>query len=368
MDSDPEAGDPVAAVRHVLAVLDRLDAGEVGSDVTVNTLSFLVLLRQQEVKGDLLYASPEQVRGESMDERSLVFSAGVLLFEKLTGRHPFGAEGNPNRVARIRRGELASGVNFFPKVPAALRTVLVKAMGPFPEERFDSLADLRKRLEAYVEGELDDGWNVTGEPAAPRLPAMTEPSRNSMWPKELDKPKAPVFKNRLAKPRSMPPVLWMLSGAAIASAVFLLLWPRTAAEPVATPVHVNAPAPAPAAAPVPVPVPVPAEEPEPAVIASVFDAEIGAQNALAAIRGCFSEDRLAAGVALGASLVYGVRDGLTRKIYYGNTDGIEAEERRCLSKELIGISAGGAPERNTIVVHSFWLRADGGRVKARVKE
>ena len=78
---------------------------------------------------------------EQLDERALVFSVGVLIFEKLTGRHPFGEVGNPERLARIRRGEMASGVNYFPIVPPGLRTVLVKAMGPFPEERWSSLLE-----------------------------------------------------------------------------------------------------------------------------------------------------------------------------------------------------------------------------------
>ena len=78
------------------------------------------------------YASPEQARGESLDERSLVFSVGVLLFEELTGRHPFGAVDSPRRFARIQKCELGSGVQYFPQVPAQLRTVLMKAMGPVP--------------------------------------------------------------------------------------------------------------------------------------------------------------------------------------------------------------------------------------------
>src|SRR5687768_6613896 len=87
MEAEAGAGDPdpIAVVRHVLRVLDSIDAGQSGKGVTSNTLSFLVMLRQYQIMGDLTYASPEQARGEEVDDRSLVFSVGVLLFEKLTG-------------------------------------------------------------------------------------------------------------------------------------------------------------------------------------------------------------------------------------------------------------------------------------------
>ena len=139
-------------MRHVLRILDALAAGEVGDALSQSTVSFLQLLRQQEQAGDLSYASPEQARGESLDERSLVFSVGVLLFEELTGRHPFGAMASGRRFARIQKCELGSGVQFFPQVPAQLRNVLMKAMGPFPEERYRSLKELREHLERFVEG------------------------------------------------------------------------------------------------------------------------------------------------------------------------------------------------------------------------
>ena len=132
---DPEIPDPVSVVNHVLAILDEVDMGHVGDDLSVNTVSFLHLLRVHEMGGDLSYASPEQIGGGELDERSLVFSIGVLIFERLTGRHPFGAAGNPQRVARISKVEFGSGVNYFPTVPSGLRTVLMKAMGPFREER-----------------------------------------------------------------------------------------------------------------------------------------------------------------------------------------------------------------------------------------
>src|SRR3954451_10867919 len=153
---DATSPDPRAVVRHVLRILDALASGEVGDGVSQSTVSFLQLLRQQEQAGDLSYASPEQARGESLDERSLVFSIGVLIFEELTGRHPFGAIASGRRFARIQKCELGSGVQFFPQVPAQLRNVLMKAMGPFPEERYRSLKELREHLERFVEGRVDE--------------------------------------------------------------------------------------------------------------------------------------------------------------------------------------------------------------------
>jgi hypothetical protein len=158
------APDPVEVVRSVLEILDALETGATGEGLSQATISFLTLLRQEELAGDLSYCSPEQARGEAIDERSLVFSVGVLLFEELTGRHPFGAQPSGRRVARIQRGELGSGVQYFPQLPAALRSMLVKAMGPFPEERYRSLGELRAELERFVRGE---------EPAKPVPPPVS---------------------------------------------------------------------------------------------------------------------------------------------------------------------------------------------------
>jgi hypothetical protein len=156
MGDDTTNIEPVAVVRHVLRILDALSAGEVGDELSRATVSFVQMLRQQEHAGDLSYASPEQARGEAVDERSLVFSVGVLMFEELTGRHPFGAMASGRRFARIQKCELGSGVQYFPQVPAQLRNVLMKAMGPFPEERYRSLDELREHLERFVDGRPDD--------------------------------------------------------------------------------------------------------------------------------------------------------------------------------------------------------------------
>jgi serine/threonine protein kinase len=152
-EDQPEPGRSAAVVRNFLTALEFLD-GPV----------LLAMLRKAEVEGDQSYASPEQLRGETLDAKSVIFSLGVVLFERLTGRHPFGAENNrPRRLDRIRRGELGSGVNSFPTIPAGLRSILVRAMSPFAEERFADLRELRIALKSSAQ-----------DSPAPRLPGASE--------------------------------------------------------------------------------------------------------------------------------------------------------------------------------------------------
>ena len=424
MEGTSDSTEPEAVVEHVLSVLDGLEAGRVGRDLTASTVNFLTLLRQYEVRGDLLYASPEQARGEQMDERSLVFSVGVLLFEKMTGRHPFGAEGNPDRLARIRRGEMASGVNYFPRVPAELRTVLVKAMGPFPEERWDSLAELRAELELFVVRARDPGSR--GKAAGPTtrpLPALPEPGseatrrtapritpstpsielsrmasmsgRNSALRAEVLEPQpdpdeAGRWKQlwRWAgswKPRSrrLPRGAWgfggVLLGVLVTSLVFIAAWPadrgmtappasRPSAalphrEPAARPVAAPGPTPAAGATPRANPDPSPRPSPAAPAPAPVFDIEAGGQAALAAVRTCVAAHRA---VQFGASLVYDPRSGLSRRIYFGAAQHLLPPERACLEKGLLQLPAGAPPEGSATVTYGFNLAPGEDKVRARL--
>src|SRR5687767_10359640 len=158
------------------SVAREMESEETAGDPDPVGVVILVMLRQYQIMGDMTYASPEQARGEEMDERSSVFSVGVLLFEKLTGRHPFGAEAAGRRLARMQKGELGSGVSFFPKLPEKLRHVLMRAMGPFPEDRWESLKDLRQALEKFV---IDSGRgrSLPGVARPPDAPLENAPTR-----------------------------------------------------------------------------------------------------------------------------------------------------------------------------------------------
>jgi hypothetical protein len=141
---------PEAVVRQALLAIGAFEEGQVPNRRTGRPITLMELLADLGIEENLVYASPELARGESFDERSLVFTVGVLIFERLTERHPFGSADNAQKVARIRRGEMGSGVNFFPSVPKELRSILMRCMGPFPEERYHTLQQLKEALARFI--------------------------------------------------------------------------------------------------------------------------------------------------------------------------------------------------------------------------
>jgi serine/threonine-protein kinase len=102
----------------------------------------------QETLGSVHYISPEQARGSHIDSRSDLYSAGVVLYEMITGRLPF--EGDSPVAVAIQH------INSIPlsprelneEIPEALETITMKAMAPSLDKRYISadamLADLEE--------------------------------------------------------------------------------------------------------------------------------------------------------------------------------------------------------------------------------
>jgi formylglycine-generating enzyme required for sulfatase activity len=101
--------------------------------------------------GTVPYMSPEQVRGEALDLRSDLFSAGVMLYEMVSGRRPFDDSSSIATAAAILTREPVSPVTFAPDTPAELERIILKLLRKDPNERYQTAKDLLIDLRALRE-------------------------------------------------------------------------------------------------------------------------------------------------------------------------------------------------------------------------
>jgi serine/threonine-protein kinase len=96
------------------------------------------------------YMSPEQVRGLAIDQRTDLYSLGVIMYEMFTGVVPYTAD-NPMGVLYQHlegKKELPSKRN--PALSAALEAIILKAMAVDPEARYQSAVEMLKDVEALL--------------------------------------------------------------------------------------------------------------------------------------------------------------------------------------------------------------------------
>jgi serine/threonine-protein kinase len=115
------------------------------------------------VIGTAQYLSPEQARGEGVDARSDVYSAGCLLYELVTGTPPFTGD-SPVAVAyqHVREDpRTPSSIN--PEISPELDAILLKAMSKNPANRYQSAADMRADLLRAVAGQRVEATPVMSD-------------------------------------------------------------------------------------------------------------------------------------------------------------------------------------------------------------
>jgi predicted ATPase/tRNA A-37 threonylcarbamoyl transferase component Bud32 len=112
------------------------------------TITSASLTRQGEVLGTVNYMSPEQARGAEVDIRSDQFSFGTLLYEMLTGVHPFERETAAETLVAIMREEAAPVRTHHKELPAALEWLINRCLAREPAGRYDSTRDLCRELAA----------------------------------------------------------------------------------------------------------------------------------------------------------------------------------------------------------------------------
>lgn len=106
-----------------------------------------------EVAGTYNYMSPEQVSGrhDRIDERTDVFSLGVVMYEALTLLRPFDAPSSAQVAARILHDEPTLARKVRASVPRDLEVICQRAMEKSPARRFQSMGDLADELRRYLD-------------------------------------------------------------------------------------------------------------------------------------------------------------------------------------------------------------------------
>ncbi len=116
--------------------------------------------------GSIYYASPEQIWGQTLDNRSDIYALGVVLYEMITGHRPFTGRTLPELTQAIAGGPLRLPDTYDPEISKELEQIVLTAMARNRDERYENAGLMARELRSLkfrpAEGEVT---------RAPKLPA-----------------------------------------------------------------------------------------------------------------------------------------------------------------------------------------------------
>ena len=170
-----------------------------------------------QIMGTPAYMSPEQGTGSATDQRSDIYSLGIIFYEMLTGRVPYTAETPIAVVFKHVQDPLPSARRFNPSLPEELELVLLKSLAKNPEERYQTAAAFVQAVQQVI-SENPSADKTLSEKIPPNLRAeegATVVERKSILPSASSRQTSPRFSS------------WVLAGigllglAIVAAAVMM---------------------------------------------------------------------------------------------------------------------------------------------------
>lgn len=175
------------------------------------------------ILGTASYFSPEQARGEQVDGRSDVYSAGVVLYEMLTGEVPFTGDSAVAVAYRHVTEAPRKPSEINPQVTPALDAVVLRALAKRREDRYQTAADFREDLDGAFAGRMPAHTAVMTEENPTELfgpgPTAVDATESALNSIDTHDDRAPQVQRR-------PPAMWIWASTAIVAAVIVgvLIW------------------------------------------------------------------------------------------------------------------------------------------------
>ena len=129
------------------------------------------------ILGSVVYMSPEQARGASVDKRTDIWSLGVVIYEMINGCAPFTGDASREVMSSIIENEPPSPARYLKNVPPGLQQIVAKALQKSAEERFQSANEVLEALK-----HLRHKWELAAE--------LEQSGVKGLWPRWIRSPVA----------------------------------------------------------------------------------------------------------------------------------------------------------------------------------
>ncbi|MFO0757000.1 MAG: protein kinase [Byssovorax sp.] len=139
-----EGGMPLAIVHRDVSPQNILLSHEGVVKIADFGIASANLFREEPgvLKGKFGYMSPEQARGEKVDRRSDIYALGVVLYELLTLRSPYGKLDDDALLEAVKGGAFEPPSTHAPDVPPELEAIVLRAMSRAPADRYQTARDM----------------------------------------------------------------------------------------------------------------------------------------------------------------------------------------------------------------------------------
>src|SRR5207247_9932431 len=123
--------------------------------------------------GSIYYASPEQVWGQTLDNRNDIYALGVVLYEMVSGHRPFTGRTLPELTQAIVGGTLGPPSTYNPEISKELEQIILTAMARNRDERYENAGLMAQDLRSLKLRSIQD--------AATRDPKLSASSNHRVY-------------------------------------------------------------------------------------------------------------------------------------------------------------------------------------------